>query len=78
MDRPCRAGRRRLVAVGNCRIGGTVARYSPVFPSGNTVSMTVDMTLLPGLDNAQFWYRDPAFGGCGGQFFNLSNALTSL
>jgi hypothetical protein len=69
LDLPFGCGRR-------C-VGGQVARYSPIFPSNNTVSATVDMTVLGNLNNIQFWYRDPANAGNCGASFNLSNALTN-
>ena len=49
-------------------------RYTPVAPSGHTVTQTIDMTIPPGLDRVQFWYRDPFFCMTGG--YNLSNAVT--
>ena len=45
-----------------------------LLPAGNSISATFDMSAAAGLDNIQFWYRDPANFACGSSF-NLSNAL---
>lgn len=55
-------------------VGGQVVRGDVLLPAGNSISATFDMIAAAGLDNIQFWYRDPANFACGSSF-NLSNAL---
>ena len=52
--------------------GGSITRNGVVVASGNTVSDTISRPgYVPGGENAQYWYRDPAGGGA---FFNTSSA----
>ena len=55
-------------------VGGMTVSYTPVAPSGHRVTQTIDMTIIPGLDRVQFWYRDPFFCVVGG--YNLSSVVT--
>ena len=56
-------------------VGGGVIRFGVVFATSNVATTVVDMTSGPGLDNVQFWYRDPDQTSLCGSSFNLSNAL---
>jgi len=56
-------------------VGGGLIRFGVVFATSNVATTVVDMTSGPGLDNVQFWYRDPDQTSLCGSSFNLSNAL---
>lgn len=55
-------------------VSGNVIRFGTYFPSGNTLSVTIDMSTSTN-NRVQYWYRDPAHQAVCGDVFNLSNAL---
>ena len=66
IDAPFGCGRR-------C-VGGTTIRGPVVFPSGNQLSTSFDMSPANAV-NIQYWYRDPLNLASCGAAYNLSNAL---
>jgi len=55
-------------------VGGSITRFGPFVPAGNTLNVTINMTSGAG-NKIQYWYRDPNnFMACG-DVFNLTNAL---